>query len=175
MFAFTGYPHAFTVEKSKWIIGPPASLNPGVIDYYLTMIDSSDGQGKPVALIPFDPHVQPPDVVIHLQGKESVTEDWLLQNYTLEVHNFHIHQMHFREITAGDTSDRAPLLDTVNIPPATRAPSSTEKDVDVPMTPGFTRVRLKFTSAMIGEFVFHCHSLSHEDAGMMKKVRVVAD
>ena len=44
VFAFTGYPHTFTVEKSKWIIGPPTSLNPGVIDYYLTMINSSDGQ-----------------------------------------------------------------------------------------------------------------------------------
>ena len=61
-----------------------------------------------------------------------MTEDWLLQNYTLEVHNFHIHQMHFRDITAGDTSDRAPLLDTVNIPPATRAPSWTEKTLTFP-------------------------------------------
>jgi FtsP/CotA-like multicopper oxidase with cupredoxin domain len=174
VFAFTEYAHTFTIEKSKWIIGPPKNPNPNIIDYYLTMIESSDGQGKPVALIPFNPHVQLPDVVVHLRGKESVTEDWLLQNYTLEAHNFHIHQMHFRDITAGDTSDRAPLLDTVNIPPATRALSA-DGSVDVPMTPGFTRVRLKFTRAMIGEFVFHCHFLSHEDAGMMKKVRVVAD
>jgi FtsP/CotA-like multicopper oxidase with cupredoxin domain len=138
------------------------------------MIDSSDGQGKPVALKPFDLHLQPPDIVVHLRGKESVTEDWLLQNYALEVHNLHIHQMHFRDITAGDTDGvRAPLLDTVNIPPATRA--STGTGVDVPMTPGFTRLRLKFTRAMIGEFVFHCHLLDHEDNGMMKKVQVVAD
>jgi FtsP/CotA-like multicopper oxidase with cupredoxin domain len=176
VFAFTEYPHTFTVEKSKWIIGPPKNPNPAIIDFYLTMIDSSDGQGKPVALIPFNPHVQPPDVVVHLRGKESVTEDWLLQNYTLEVHNLHIHQMHFRDVTEGDQlGDRAPLLDTVNIPPATRAPSSTDKDIDVPMTPGVTRLRLKFTRAMIGEFVFHCHFLNHEDTGMMKKVRVVAD
>ncbi len=174
VFAFTEYPHTFTVKKSKWIIGPPTNPNPAIIDFYLTMIDSSDDQGYPVALKPFDPHVQPPDVVVHLGGKESVTEDWLLQNYTLEVHNFHIHQMHFRDITAGDTiGDRAPLLDTVNIPAATRAPSA-DGSVDVPMTPGFTRLRLKFTRSMIGEFVFHCHFLNHEDTGMMKKVRVVA-
>ena len=46
VFAFTGYPHTFTVEKSKWIIGPPTSLNPGVIDYYLTMIELVGRPGK---------------------------------------------------------------------------------------------------------------------------------
>jgi FtsP/CotA-like multicopper oxidase with cupredoxin domain len=173
-FAFTEYSHAFTVQKSQWIIGPPKNPNQNVIDFYLTMIDSSDGQGKPVALKPFDLNLQPPDVVVHLRGKESITEDWLLQNYALEVHNLHVHQMHFRDITAGDTDGvRAPLLDTVNIPPASRA--SNGQGVDVPMTPGFARIRLKFTRAMIGEFVFHCHLLDHEDNGMMKKVQVVAD
>jgi FtsP/CotA-like multicopper oxidase with cupredoxin domain len=34
---------------------------------------------------------------------------------------------------------------------------------------------MKFTRAMIGEFVFHCHILGHEDKGMMQKIKVVAD
>lgn len=98
-----------------------------------------------------------------------------LENYALGVHSFHIHQMHFRDVTVSDKiDDLAPILDTVNVPGATRG-HSTENDVDIPMTPSVVRLRLKFTRAMIGEFVFHCHLLAHEDAGMMKKVRVVAN
>lgn len=177
VFAFAEYPHTFTVQTSKWVHDrSPPNPSVNVRDFYLTMIQSSDGQGKPIALKPFDPHVLPPDVVVHLGGKESVTEDWVLENYTLEVHNLHIHQMHFRDVTAGDAIDgAAPLLDTVNIPPAVRGPSATKADTDIPTTPGVVRIRLKFTRAMIGEFVFHCHLLFHEDGGMMKKVRVVAD
>ena len=93
-----------------------------------------------------------------------------------ELHNLHIHQMHFRDVTAADAIDgRAPLLDTVNIPPAIRGPSAIKADTDIATTPGVVRLRLKFTRAMIGEFVFHCHLLFHEDGGMMKKIRVVAD
>jgi FtsP/CotA-like multicopper oxidase with cupredoxin domain len=44
-----------------------------------------------------------------------------------------------------------------------------------PGEPGWVRLRVTFTTADIGEFVFHCHILEHEDNGMMAKVRVVAD
>jgi FtsP/CotA-like multicopper oxidase with cupredoxin domain len=37
------------------------------------------------------------------------------------------------------------------------------------------RLRMTFTTADIGEFVFHCHILEHEDNGMMGKIKVVAD
>jgi hypothetical protein len=127
----------------------------------------------PVTIRPFDPHTLRPDVVVHLNGRDSVTEEWTVQNYTLEIHDFHMHQIHFRDVTNGD-DNRTPVLDTVNVPPAVRG-ASTEPGVDVPTTPGFVRLRMKFTRASIGEFVFHCHILSHEDKGMMQKVRVVAD
>ena len=111
----------------------------------------------------------------HLNGQQSVNEEWVIQNYTLESHPFHMHQLHFRDVTKGDgINGRAPLLDTVNVPPAQRG-ASTEPGVDIPTTPGFVRLRMKFTQAMIGEFVFHCHILGHEDKGMMQKIRVVAD
>jgi FtsP/CotA-like multicopper oxidase with cupredoxin domain len=110
-----------------------------------------------------------------LKGRESVIEEWIVQNYTLEVHAFHIHQINFRDVTRGDAfNGRAPLLDTVNVPRAVRG-ASTEPGVDIPTTPGFVRLRMMFTRTSIGEFVFHCHILEHEDNGMMQKVRVVAD
>jgi len=177
VFAFTEYPRSFTVDQSSWIIGPPGpdQFDPDATDFYLTMTSSSDGEGKPVEIRPFDPHNLRPDVVVHLKGQESVIEEWIIQNYTLEVHAFHIHQINFRDVTQGAAiNDRAPLLDTVNVPHAVRG-ASTEPGVDIPTTPGFVRLRMKFTRTSIGEFVFHCHILEHEDNGMMQKVRVVAD
>ena len=93
----------------------------------------------------------------------SVTEQWTIQNYSLEYYAFHIHQIHFRDVTAGslDPLD-APLLDTVNVPPAV-------DNEGFPGAPGQTKIRLTFTRAQIGEFVFHCHVLEHEDNGMMQK------
>src|SRR5215469_12140932 len=86
----------------------------------------------------------------HLNGQQSVNEEWVIQNYTLESHPFHMHQLHFRDVTKGDgINGRAPLLDTVNVPPAQRG-ASTEPGVDIPTTPGFVRLRMKFTQAMIG-------------------------
>jgi FtsP/CotA-like multicopper oxidase with cupredoxin domain len=177
VFAFTEYPRSFTVDQSSWIIGPPGpdQFDPNATDFYLTMTSSSDGEGKPVEIRPFDPHNLRPDVVVHLKGQERVIEEWIVQNYTLEVHAFHIHQINFRDVTRGDAiNGRAPLLDTVNVPHAVRA-ASTEPGVDIPTTPGFVRLRMMFTRTSIGEFVFHCHILEHEDNGMMQKVRVVAD
>ena len=110
-----------------------------------------------------------PDLVVHLHGADSVTEEWTIQNYTLEYHAFHIHQVHFRDVSAGSMSPAdAPLLDTVNVPPAFN-------NGGTPGTPGQTKIMMTFTKAQIGEFVFHCHVLEHEDGGMMQKIRVVAD
>ncbi|QJP13552.1 multicopper oxidase domain-containing protein [Starkeya sp. ORNL1] len=177
VFAFMEYPRGFTVSKSQWIVGPPGKgqFNPNSTDFFLTMIQSTDGQGQPVAIRPFVPD-SPPDVVVHLKGKDSAVEEWTIQNYTLEVHPFHMHQMHFRDVTEADAIDgRAPILDTINIPPASRRASSSQPGVDTPDLPGEVRLRMKFTREMVGDFVFHCHILAHEDKGMMQKIRVVAD
>ena len=177
VFAFTEYPRSFTVDKSRWLIGPPADgqYDPLATDFYLTMTRSSDGQAAPVRIEPFTGKNLKPDVVVHLRGRESVIEEWVIENYTLEIHAFHIHQIHFRDMTPADAIDGdPPILDTVNVRAAARG-ASTEPGVDVPTKPGTVRLLMKFTRAAIGEFVFHCHILEHEDNGMMQKIRVVAD
>jgi FtsP/CotA-like multicopper oxidase with cupredoxin domain len=35
------------------------------------------------------------------------------------------------------------------------------------------RVRMDFRGPDVGDFVFHCHILAHEDLGMMNIIRVV--
>jgi L-ascorbate oxidase len=37
----------------------------------------------------------------------------------------------------------------------------------------FTPIVIDIQFSQLGDFVYHCHILSHEDAGMMAKIRVV--
>jgi len=115
-----------------------------------------DGQ-KPKMFSPDDP----PSIVTH----QGAVEEWTIENRSKENHEFHIHQLHF-------------LLERVNdilVPPAKRQFLDT---VDVPFWSGkgpypSVTVRLDFRGADIGDFVYHCHILEHEDGGMMAIIRVL--
>jgi FtsP/CotA-like multicopper oxidase with cupredoxin domain len=107
----------------------------------------------------FDP-AAPPDIVVH-QGD---VEDWIIENRSLELHDFHIHQLHFqlREWYGYEVNEPF-LRDTVSVPffdnLMTAYPS--------------VRVRLDFRDPnTVGTFVYHCHLLEHEDGGMMGTIRV---
>jgi FtsP/CotA-like multicopper oxidase with cupredoxin domain len=171
ILAFTEYPRMFTIAQSTWVGAAPApgQYDPDATDFYLNQIDSSDQSGLKPVIQPFDMTTLRPNMVVHLHGAQQVTEEWTIQNYSLEYHAFHIHQIHFRDISAGSRDPlQAPLLDTVNVPPAVNING-------MPGQPGQTKILMTFTPAQIGEFVFHCHVLEHEDNGMMQKIRVVAD
>jgi len=84
-----------------------------------------------------------------------------------------MNQIHFRDITTPSTDpDQQPILDTVTLP---AAPLIGDVATGYPGAPGFVRLLMTFTKQDIGEFVFHCHILEHEDNGMMAKIKVVAD
>jgi FtsP/CotA-like multicopper oxidase with cupredoxin domain len=107
----------------------------------------------------FDP-AAPPTIVVH-QGD---VEDWIIENRSLELHAFHIHQLHFqlREFF-GYQVDEPFLRDTVSVPffdnLMTAYPS--------------VRIRMDFRDPnTVGTFPFHCHLLEHEDGGMMGVIRV---
>jgi len=80
---------------------------------------------------------------------------WRVTNGTLEVHPFHIHQVHFLIYAENGVRLKRPeWLDTVNVP--------VKGNVDLMMD---------FTDPIIrGVSLFHCHLLSHEDKGMMAKI-----
>jgi FtsP/CotA-like multicopper oxidase with cupredoxin domain len=176
-FVFSEYGRDFTYGLTNWTNGTPTpnDFNPDLTDFYLTEVASDDGEVDPsaTALRPFNAHNLAPQVVVHLHGRNSVTEEWLVENSTLEIHAFHMHQIHFRDITSGSSDpDQEPVLDTVTVP---AAPLIGDTSTGYPGAPGYVRLRMTFTKADIGEFVFHCHILEHEDSGMMGKVQVVAD
>ena len=108
----------------------------------------------------FDPNNPP--AITTTQGS---VEDWTIQNRTLENHEFHLHQVHF-------------LLLAVNGVPVPPSQQQYYDMIQVPYWSGSgpypsVTVRADFRGPDIGDFVYHCHILGHEDGGMMAIVRVL--
>jgi FtsP/CotA-like multicopper oxidase with cupredoxin domain len=107
----------------------------------------------------FDP--DNPPAITTTQG---AVEDWTIQNRSEENHEFHMHQIHF-------------LLLEENGVPVPRQQRQFLDMVQVPYWSGTgpypsVKVRLDFRGMDVGDFVYHCHILGHEDAGMMAIIRV---
>jgi FtsP/CotA-like multicopper oxidase with cupredoxin domain len=128
-------------------------------EYYMVV------EGQPESL--FDPNAPP--AIVATQG---TVEEWTVENRTPENHAFHIHQIHFlvesQDNFEVNGSPQAPVttgqyLDTVQVPFWDQNPNHPYPSV---------KLRLDFRGPDIGDFVFHCHILSHEDLGMMAIVRV---
>jgi FtsP/CotA-like multicopper oxidase with cupredoxin domain len=108
----------------------------------------------------FDPNNPP--AITTTQGS---VEDWTIENRTGENHEFHMHQIHFE------------LLKRNGVP----VPQTDQQFLDVVEVPFWSgagpypsvRVRMDFRGMDIGDFVYHCHILGHEDNGMMAIIRVL--
>ena len=92
-------------------------------------------------------------------------ERWIVRNFSQELHVFHLHQTEFLiKRFSGDRNQTlgGGLRDVINIPYAQNG------------QPGFAEIMIPFTNPIIaGEFVYHCHLVQHEDAGMMANIRVL--
>ena len=105
-----------------------------------------------------------------VEVEPNSVEEWTILNFTHEIHNFHIHQLHFRVLESDDKFVEGRMLDTINVPVALPDANWSRDD---PVTPGKVRLLMRFHQNISGEFVFHCHILSHEDKGMMGLIRVI--
>jgi FtsP/CotA-like multicopper oxidase with cupredoxin domain len=122
------------------------------VEFYLTV----EGQQPKM----FDMNSDVPDIV----AEQGTVEDWIIENRSSELHDFHIHQLHFL------------LLDYLGVPVNENFLRDT---VNVPYFNGHTlvypsvRLRMDFRDPnIVGTFVYHCHILEHEDKGMMGSIRV---
>jgi FtsP/CotA-like multicopper oxidase with cupredoxin domain len=107
-----------------------------------------------------------PDEPPAITTTQGAVEDWMIENHTKEVHEFHIHQIHFQVIAVNGVPvprDQRQWYDTYQV-----GYSATGR----PPYPSIT-VRMDFRGAVVGEFVYHCHILDHEDGGMMANILVL--
>lgn len=120
--------------------------------YFITV----DGQ-MPKA---FDMNFEQPDITV----KQGTVEDWTIENRAREAHSFHIHQLHFQVMKRNGSAVEEPnLRDTIDLP---------FWDGTSPY-PSFT-LRMDFRDpGIVGTFLYHCHILEHEDAGMMGSIQVL--
>lgn len=102
----------------------------------------------------------PPEFVVHT----GTVEEWHVVNTTTEVHDFHIHQIHFL----------VEKIDGVKLAHPYWADSVVIPHLRGNGTPGSIDLLMNFRDPVIkGTFVFHCHILDHEDGGMMAKIQAI--
>ena len=109
---------------------------------------------------PFD--MDDPPSIVTTQGS---VEDWTIENRAMENHEFHMHQLHFLTLAQNGRI----------LPPEQQQFRDT---VDIPYWPGIgpypsVTLRMDFRGPDVGDFVYHCHILDHEDGGMMAIIRVL--
>jgi FtsP/CotA-like multicopper oxidase with cupredoxin domain len=123
------------------------------VEFYLTV----EGQEPRM----FDMNSSIPDIV----AQQGTVEDWIIENRSSELHDFHIHQLHFLLLEYGGRPVSEDFVrDTVNVP------YFDGRSLAYPSV----RLRMDFRDPnTVGTFVYHCHILEHEDKGMMGSIRVV--
>ena len=139
----------------------PLSTNCAPTQFFMAV----DGQPEKV----FDPNAPP--AIISTQG---TVEEWTVQNRAGENHEFHFHQIHFLVESQNNfqVNGSQPFqtitgqyLDMIQVPYWDGNPKHPFPSVTL---------RLDFRGPDIGDFVFHCHILGHEDLGMMNIIQVVS-
>jgi suppressor of ftsI len=96
--------------------------------------------------------------------RTGTVEEWRIVNVTQEVHDFHIHQLHFLVKTIDGVKLAHPFWADSEVIPHRRTNGK----------PGTLVLLMDFRDPVIkGTFVFHCHILDHEDRGMMAKIQAI--
>jgi FtsP/CotA-like multicopper oxidase with cupredoxin domain len=143
----SGNPAGNKGAKSK--AAPPVAEP---VKFYITV----DGQFNQL----YDPN-NPPAITT----TKGAVEEWTIQNRSPEVHEFHIHQIHFlvtEENGVKIPKDQQQFYDTYQV---------NYWDGEGPWP--YIKAKMDFRGAVVGDFVYHCHILDHEDGGMMAIIRVL--
>jgi FtsP/CotA-like multicopper oxidase with cupredoxin domain len=105
----------------------------------------------------------------------GTTETWEIYNFTADAHPIHIHLVQFeilnRQRLVTDVEGiTAPPARLVGKPRLPEAWESGRKDTLIVYPGEVARVKARFD--LPGEYIWHCHILSHEDNEMMRSYMV---
>jgi FtsP/CotA-like multicopper oxidase with cupredoxin domain len=131
------------------------------------MLGRLDAGKMPLNQMWMDPVTENPQV--------GDTEVWEFYNFTEDAHPIHVHAVTFevvnRQALATDKAGMA--TKPVHLVGKPRPPEPWEnglKDTVIAYPGEVTRIRSRFNTP--GQFVWHCHILSHEDNEMMRPYRI---
>jgi FtsP/CotA-like multicopper oxidase with cupredoxin domain len=140
--------------------------------YFSELSDGSaffmNALGQPYALDTVFDNNNPPAIVT----TQGAVEHWIIQNRAQENHEFHLHQIHFKVLAQenfeANGSEPEPALngqfaDMIQLPFWNGDPGTPYPTVEI---------LADFRGTDVGQFVFHCHILGHEDLGMMAIIEV---
>jgi suppressor of ftsI len=160
--------HTAIAKLPNLRVGAPLPANPmssafPPIAAARTVVLSEDSNAMYINGTTFLPSA-PPMFTVHAGS----VEQWQVVNITEEVHDFHMHQVHFFVQSINGTPVAHPhWADSVVVPH--RIPTK-----DGAWNPGHLQLLVDFRDPIIkGIFVFHCHILDHEDSGMMAKIQAI--
>jgi spore coat protein A len=102
------------------------------------------------------------------------TETWEFYNATADAHPMHIHEVLFevvnRQAIIVEEESHRVQVDPSSEPRPAEAWEAGWKDTVTAYPGEVTRVKMKFENA--GQYVWHCHIVSHEDNEMMRPYRI---
>jgi FtsP/CotA-like multicopper oxidase with cupredoxin domain len=155
----------------------------GALFLDLLMMRDAEDVGKPS---PSDPNIR---INFKKEGLFDATkplfpdmiagnyEEWTVYNHSFSDHPFHLHQNHVL-ITKinGITLPQSEWHDTFDVP-AVVCPDNpatcTNPVIIKSLAPGSITFRTYFNPVTVGCFVAHCHTLDHEDIGMMQRMDIL--
>jgi len=104
-------------------------------------------------------------------------EEWTVYNRSFSDHPFHLHQNHVLVTKInGITLPQPEWHDTLDVPAAVcpNSPATCTQPVNINnLPPGSITFRTYFNPVTVGCFVAHCHTLDHEDLGMMQRMDIL--
>jgi FtsP/CotA-like multicopper oxidase with cupredoxin domain len=103
-------------------------------------------------------------------------EEWTVYNWSFSDHPFHLHQNHVLITKINGKTLPPEWHDTLDVPKAVcrddpLCPVPPTKIIDT--IPGSITFRTYFNPVTVGCFVGHCHTLNHEDLGMMQRFDIL--
>ena len=104
-------------------------------------------------------------------------EEWTVVNRSFSDHPFHIHQNPFLVTEINGVKLKQPEWHDTFIVPGSNGPAGFEPKPPQPnindIKAGSITFRIYFDSGTVGCFVMHCHTLTHEDIGMMQRLDIL--
>jgi FtsP/CotA-like multicopper oxidase with cupredoxin domain len=144
----------------------------------LLMLRDDDDTGEP------NPDPDPEEPLVNFQKEGLFTmdqplfddmvvgnfEEWTVTNRSFSDHAFHIHQNPFLLTHINGKPLSTPEWhDTILVPAAQPQGGDINE-----ATFGSITFRINFDAVTVGDFVMHCHMLTHEDIGMMQRLSIVS-